>query len=458
MNSLREKNKNKSILITQLKLNKKSIAILESLNLKTNFNKYKSISSRNKKYSLNSNLFSDKQYNLKLIKKNLTDDIDKQKINSQNIKSNLNPKSLTERNYNNFIIEKSKIKNFKSRNRSNINNNEINFPSINLSAQNSKKLYTMNINKYKNIFDTVFSRIKSSYKKKKKTSNFRNIINMNVNKRKYSSPLINKTKTSLYKNFNNDKFHSIPKLEDYENTMENEFNYKELLKLENIKINQKLNTFKSNIYNKTPLYKTNEKLNTLLIRQFNLDESDFKKSFNKKYKIYKASINKIIETRNKNLFHEDSNSYDYKKLNINQGIYGYFDKNKKITNKNVKIALNKYYNQKTKKILSKKLELERELIDLKTKFKDNIEKEKYIKNEFNINYGQLNQLIQEKLIYKEVYETDINKKKKHFYEEHTKMIHKIRKWSVPSKVVKLFLKQKTINKFKTNIGAYFGSS
>ena len=168
MNSLREKNKNKSILITQLKLNKKSIAILESLNLKTNFNKYKSISSRNKKYSLNSNLFSDKQYNLKLIKKNLTDDIDKQKINSQNIKSNLNPKSLTERNYNNFIIEKSKIKNFKSRNRSNINNNEINFPSINLSAQNSKKLYTMNINKYKNIFDTVFSRIKSSYKKKKK--------------------------------------------------------------------------------------------------------------------------------------------------------------------------------------------------------------------------------------------------------------------------------------------------
>ena len=38
------------------------------------------------------------------------------------------------------------------------------------------------------------------------------------------------------------------------------------------------------------------------------------------------------------------------------------------------------------------------------------------------------------------------------------MIYKIRKWSIPRKVVKLNLKQKTINKFKTNIGAFFGLS
>ena len=49
------------------------------------------------------------------------------------------------------------------------------------------------------------------------------------------------------------------------------------------------------------------------------------------------------------------------------------------------------------------------------------------------------------------------KKKNQFYDEHTQMLHKIRKWSVPVKVVKKVLKQKTINKFKTNIGAYFGA-
>ena len=256
-------------------------------------------------------------------------------------------------------------------------------------------------------------------------------------------------------NINNYKYSSLQKLEDYENTLENEFNCKELIKIENGKIKEKLKKFKSNIYKKTPIYKTTEKLNTLLIRQFNLDALDQKNSFNKKYKIYKASVSKIQEIKNKKINHEfkEDNPYEQNKLNLENEIFGYID-----INKNIKKALNKFYSLKTKKILEKKLEMERELIDIKTKYKNSIEKEKKKKSEYNINYGQLNQLIQIKLLYKEIYETDINKRKREFYDEHTKMLHKVRKWSVPNKVVKQTLKQKTINKFKTNIGAYFGSS
>ncbi len=158
------------------------------------------------------------------------------------------------------------------------------------------------------------------------------------------------------------------------------------------------------------------------------------------------------------------NQYEQKLFNKNKEIMNYNNdynnnyKKQKITNKNVKKALNNYYSQKAKNILKKKLEMEKELIDLKTKFKDNIEEEKYKKNEYNINYAQLNQIIQTKLLYREIYETDINKKKKEFYDEHTKMLHKIRNWSIPTKIVKQILKQKTINKFKINSGAYFGTS
>ena len=482
MNALRKNNKNKSLLINQLKLNKKSLELLDIFIEKKNKEKNKSLSSRKSKYnnlllnnrfSFTSNLFRKKLIKLKLPENDLK--INKEKENSKNsinnnnnndnqMPNNIQEKPLTERNNNIFLKNYSKtIHNFKSRN----NSNNLEFPSLTASQQYSQNDYRMNIKKYKNILNKVFSRIKSSYKKKNIMLNNieypnNNIKNINTFKRKYSTPLMKKMSITRFgsTNLNNYKFRSLQKLEDYENTLENEFNCKELIKIENKKIEEKLKQYKSNIYKKTPIYKTTEKLNNLLIRQFNLDASDQKTSFNKKYKIYKASVNKIQEIKNKKINHEfkDDNPYEQNKLNLENDIFGYLNFNKNITNKNIKQALNKYYNLKTKKILEKKLELEQELNDLKTKFKNYIEEDNKKKNENNINYGQLNQLIQIKLLYKEIYETDINKKKREFYDEHTRMLHKVRKWSVPSKVVKPTLKQKTINKFKTNIGAYFGSS
>ena len=480
MNDLRKNNKNKSLLINQLKLNKKSLELLDIFIENKNKGKNNTLSSRKSKYknsflynrfSFTSNLFKKKLNKLKLAENDSK--INKEKENSiksnnsknenNQISINIKENPLTERNNNIFLKHFSKtIHNFKSRNNLNNNFSNLEFPSLASSQQFSKNDYKMNIKKYKIILNKIFSRIKSSYMKKNiRLNNIEylnnSIKNINAIKRKYSTPLMKKMSLTRFgnNNINNYKYSSLQKLEDYENTLENEFNCKELIKIENEKIKEKLKKFKSNIYKKTPIYKTTEKLNTLLIRQFNLDTLDQKNSFNKKYKIYKASVSKIQEIKNKKINHEfkEDNPYEQNKLNLENEIFGYID-----INKNIKKALNKFYSLKTKKILEKKLEMERELIELKTKFKNSIEEEKKKKSEYNINYGQLNQLIQIKLLYKEIYETDINKRKREFYDEHSKMLHKVRKWSVPNKVVKQTLKQKTINKFKTNIGAYFGSS
>ena len=452
MNNLRKNNKNKSILLNQLKINKNSIKLLGLLNQNKNEFKYKSITSRNnntnlilnKKFSFSSKFLPSK----KNLNKNNTIYIVDNKRNNNKINSIIQ-NSLTEINpINNF---EKKTRN-KSRNiKMDLYNNELNYPSNDLT--NSRKYYTTNINKYQNIYDKIFKRIKSSYKHNKHftiKNEFNNSLKkIKVSKTKSSTPIHNKIRDII-----NNKHSSLPKFEYYKYILEKEFNSKELIKMENTKIKQKLQLLKSNIYSKMPIYKTNEKLNTHLIRQFNLDESDFKNSFNKKYKIYRASVNKIQEVKIKNIFHEFKNNKDL--INLENEIFGYSNKEDVIPNKKVKKALNKYYNQKTKKILNKKLEIERELINLKTKF--DTEKEKNVIDEYNINYSQLNHIIQTKLIYKEVNETDINKKKQKFYEENTELLHKVRNLSVPSKVVKLVLRQNTINKYKNNIGAYFGSS
>ena len=477
MNSLKKNNKSKSFLINQVKINNKSLEILDSFISNKNI-KNKSNTSRNNKFT---NIMSNKRFtftNLKSVNNTSTVNSEKYlQTNHNNIFNNSKAISLTERNNNNLlqILIKNNNK-YKSRNTYSLQSEENTFPYLSLSQQNFKYFYTININKYKKIFESVSSRIKSSYKKKKFLLNkniFNNFINnKNANniKGKHFSPLKKKKRGSKKSiksiHSNSDKYLSLPKLEDYQNTLENEFNCRELIKIDNGKIKQKLKQYKYEIYKKSPIYKTNEKLNKLLIREFNINKSDFKNAFNKKYKIYRQSVNKIQEIKKKNIYRDfkKMNQYEQKLFNKNKEIMDYNNdynnnyKKQKITNKNVKKALNNYYSQKAKNILKKKLEMEKELIDLKTKFKDNIEEEKYKKNEYNINYAQLNQIIQTKLLYREIYETDINKKKKEFYDEHTKMLHKIRNWSIPTKIVKQILKQKTINKFKINSGAYFGTS
>ena len=471
MNTLRKNIKSKSLLINQLKLNNKSLEILDSfLSNKSLINYTKSNSSRNQKINClipnqkcqyTSNYFFDKNLHKKILN-NITTMYPKRKITTDSIH---NIKSLTERNNNNLLqmLLKNNNNKFKSRNAILSKSKELNIPYISLSQQNSRKCYTINLNKYKAIFENVSLRIKSSYKKKKYNLNNNHAKNYNNKSRKNTMHSLkrNRKKTSIDEK--SDEYDSLQNLEYYENTLENEFNCRELIKMDNSKILQKLKQLKRDIYDKNPIYKTTEQLNKHLIRQYNFDKVDLINAFNRKYKVYNESVYKIQDMRNKNTLNQLTKLkvFEENKYNLNKEFLDYNNCNEEkeiVTDKNVKSALKKYYNQKTKHILMKKLELERELIDLNTKFKNDIEKEKYIKNEHNINYGQLNKIIQSKLIQRDIYETNFIKKKNEFHDEQIEMLHKIRNWSIPAKIVKRILKQKTINEYKKNMGVYFGSS
>jgi len=461
----------KSNLIDRLKINKKSLQILDSIknNKSRSRSKYKSKTSRNdinniflqNKFHFNTNITQRSNPTIKLVKNKSSTNPLKQMQNINN--DNFFAKSVTERKNNNslkLLINNKAL--FRSRNQTLSHHNELGFPSITLRKHNSKGNYTININEYKKIFESISSRIKSAYEKKSlsntkndnnkrfsslKNSNYHK--NKNLSNRKSSAPklLINR------KFFNTSR--SLNKLKDYENTLENEFNCKEFIKIEIDEIEKKLSKFKPALYKKRPIFKTKDKLNEHLIREYNLDMANLKKSFNKKFKVYVNSLKKIKEIRDKKLFKELKKNHllSLNDLNMVNEIYGYNQKND-FSNNGVKNALSSYYSKRTNYILQKKFELERELIDLNTEFRHNIEREKKINS--NINYSELNQIIQTKLVKREVYETDISKKKREFYDEHTKLMHKTRKWNIANKVVKNMLREKTMEKFKASAGINFG--
>ena len=224
-----------------------------------------------------------------------------------------------------------------------------------------------------------------------------------------------------------------------------------MINIENRQIKQRLKEFKIKAYDKTPLFDTTEKLNTFLGRQFHLDIRNLKKSFNKKFKIYTNSVNKIKEIKQKALFN-------------NNNVFGYrisLDKNeeeengeRKLTDIDIKEALENFYSYKAKDMLEKKLDLEKQIIELENKFSYIIQQEKLEKNKMGINYGEINQAIQKNILIKEIYELDRETKKKQFYDEQAKILYQTRNY-LPRKVLRDYLKQKTINKFKDITGVHF---
>ena len=173
MNALRKSIKSKSLLINQLKINNKSLEILDSvLTTKSITNNNMSNSSRNKKifgkinnqkFQFTSRLFFDKKLYPKILNNIST-------VNSErSLPTNNNYiKPLTERNNNNILnILLKNNKKIISRNEMMQKNKELNNPYFSLSQKNFRRFYTININKYKTIFENVSLRIKSSYQKKK---------------------------------------------------------------------------------------------------------------------------------------------------------------------------------------------------------------------------------------------------------------------------------------------------
>ena len=458
----------KSNLMSRLKINKKSLKILDSINYNKSRKKYKSMTSRNNlnniflqnKFYFNTNLTQRRKPAIRLVKNKSSTNPLKQIQNINN--DNFFAQSVTERKNNDshkLLINNKNF--FRSRNQILSHHNELGFPSITMIHQNSKGNYTININKYRKIFESISSRIKSSYEKKSSSSikidnkRFSSLKSSSYHKNKIYNRKASAPKLLISKKFFKTS-HSLNKLKDYENTLENEFNCKEFIKMEINEIEKKLSKFKPTLYKKRPIFKTKDKLNEHLIREYNLDMANLKKSFNKKFKVYVNSLKKIKEIRDKKLFRElkKNRLFSINDINAVNEIYGYNQKND-FSNNGVRKALNSYYSKKTNYILQKKYELERELIDLNTEFRHNIEREKKINS--NINYSELNQIIQTKLVKREVYETDISKKKREFYDEHTKLMHKTRKWNIANKVVKNMLREKTMEKFKASAGINFGN-
>ena len=467
-NNLIENEKIKSSLINQLKLNRKSIEILKPPNLIKKTDLFNIINARkdnskkktfNKKFNFKSKLFNKKPS----IKLDLESDKSIKNINTiEELKS---LPLLTERTNGEI---KNKIKKLslkfslnslkKNKKYTSRNNNESNFDSnFMTSIHTLNKDYLKNIDKYKNIFNTVSSRIKTYYKKSQ--SNQSGNYNLFSPKssylmNKWQSPYLKRSshkklaKTHLLKNTGKKKKYTI---DDYNKTLNEEFNTKELINIENRQIKQRLKEFKLKSYGKTPLFDTIEKLNIYLGREFHLDIRNLKKSFNKKYKIYSNSINKIKEIKQKTLFN-NNNVFGYKialdkKEEEENGEY-------KLTDIDIKKALKSYYNFKAKDMLEKKLDLEKQIIELENKFSYIIQQEKSEKNQMGINYGEINQAIQKKILIKEIYELDRETKKKQFYNEQAKILYQTRNY-LPRKVLRECLKQKTINKFKDITGVNF---
>ena len=474
-NNLLEKEKIKSSLLNHLKLNRKSIEILDPTifsrfnQLKSNTTRISNIKKNNfqKKYNIKLNLFPKKDTSSKKVKKSLITLQNKNIIDKSKILPLLSEQS-SDKSKNepekNIKIKLSLNSNKKNKNSKANNIDETitssHFMTLNLTSNRECK---KNLEKYRQIFNSVSSRIKTNYKKKKSSpinhnrpKNFSSqnvkLLNALTSPKKKKNSLRISNQPLLYLN--------SPKkqrtLEDYNKTLKREFNTQELINIENGKIKQRLKEFKVKVYGKSPLFDTTEKLNVYLGREFNLDIRNLKRSFNKKYNVYVNSLNKIREIKHRNLF-GNNNVFGFR-ISLNQNLdesnddlYNYKTQYSDIETKN---SLKDYYKFKSKDLLEKKLDLEKQLVELENKFSYIIEQEKSEKNRYGINYGEINQVVEKKFLVREIYELDRNKKKKEFYDEQTKILYQTRKY-LPNKVLKEILKQKTINKFKDITGVNF---
>ena len=161
-----------------------------------------------------------------------------------------------------------------------------------------------------------------------------------------------------------------------------------------------------------------------------------------------------------NIFNININNY-FRCIINNNDVFGYkinfekkYVKKNKFTDLESKNALKTFYQFKAKDKLEKKLELEKQLIELENKFAYIIEQEKLEKNLMGINYGEINQVVQKKFLYREIYELDREHKKKQFYDEQRNILYQTRNYQ-QNKVLREILKQKTINKFKDITGVHF---
>ena len=316
-NNLFENDKIKFSLINRLKINRKSIQLLKPLNIVQNNEEDKLSTSRNdestknalsKNYNLKSNLFAKKFKDMKVLK---NDSESENSISNRYLveKSKIMP-LLSER-YNTTKIKKqiklkfplNSVQNKKKHQGRNEDEFNSNSPFTTFD-QSSNRIYNKNLDKYKKIFNSVSSRIKTFCDKSKKLSNSKIFVYKNYSAKNLMKTLQspNKRKSSLRTTNKMILTQSSAKkpqltIEDYTKTLNKEFNTQELINIENRKIKERLKTFKVKVYDKTPLFNTTEKLNMYLGREFNLDLTNLKKSFNKKYKVYTNSINKIKEIK-----------------------------------------------------------------------------------------------------------------------------------------------------------------
>ena len=398
--------KNKFSLLNKLILNRNTLDIIDSFNLKMD-----NFTSRNKTESknilLNDNVFSQTSY---------------RDSNNTNRINNLKFFSITETN-------KKKLKTLPNRR-------------INLKISNRypKEKCLRYFGKFQKIFNNISSRVKKSLNKKESSFTRRSSVRNYSIKVREKNPIkirtpITKTKT-LRMNLN-----AALNSDNFINVMKNEFNCKELMKMEMENLKKKLYKLRPVIKSHVQIYNNYQRLNEHLIREFKLDKDTIINSCKKKYETYKESVEIIEQLRNKklNIVSSDGKKYDI------------------FSDSEVKSALDEYYKFKSDSLFLKSLEFQKELINLNRKNKVNKISHSRQQYENDMKMSKLKEIVQKKLLHKEIYLTDFDKRKKEFFDEDFKIMHKCTKWKKPSKHIKSIFRQETINKVKSNIGLFFGS-
>ena len=251
-NNLIENDKIKLALINRFKINRKSIQLLKPFNISIDNEYDKLTTSRkgkisktiyNKNYNIKSNIFESNSKEIPLLKSDSESDksiLNKNKLRKSKIMPLLSDKNDENETRKKISIKlplkyKKEMKKYKGRNYSNDSN--LNSP-FNTFSQSSNRIFFKNINKYKQIFKSVSSRIRTNYNKNKLSSNSRKFTNniYSPKNKNFMNKLQSPSKAKSTYRIKNQVFltqssgKKTSNMDDYNRTLTKEFNTQELLK------------------------------------------------------------------------------------------------------------------------------------------------------------------------------------------------------------------------------------
>ena len=379
-------------------------------------------------------------------------------------------KKSTKKFYRNKIIEKT-IKFLKKKyfllNDKNENSNYFKMNFQNLSLNKNNNFNTINSNNSINTNITTFREDeKEDYDKKTLRLNLLNFNSKENSIKKDKNKNLNKNiSLKLSNNKENNKknlivFKSINKILN-NSPIKNSENSPIL---SSFKLKEKINfsekphkPIKIVKQNKIFGFKSTTKLNHYLICDYKTEESSNISLSKQKLKLSEKTFNNIKKERNESIYKKSLNYYgeDEDRIKFYYKLYHNkteTDENKSYTDREVKNALNKYYNNKKLDNLKKRNKFLKKIADIGETYE-----KLNMSNKDSINYNNLKRIITLKKIEKNCMGNNIEYKKKKLQKEHDEILIHTSKM-IPSCLTKNEgkLNLNTISQFKMVSGLFFG--